>query len=101
MSASSVSATIIGLQWTPPFDPDDEVIGYGVIYQLIQSSFPIETPRPPHTVPTESTDTKYTIKSLLANSVYRIVVFAVFDEGTGPISEEITVTTTTEGEIMT
>ena len=98
VAADGVTSTVIPLQWTAPFDPDNEIIGYGVTYQLIQTSWPVEVPRPPVTVASQSTNTKYTIESLLANSVYRIVVFAVFDEGTGPFSEEITVTTEAKGK---
>lgn len=95
--AASVSTTKIILQWESPFDPDSAILGYGITYQLFESVFPIETPRPPVTLVSESTATEYAIKSLLANTKYRIVVFAIFYEGTGPVSEETIVTTNAEG----
>lgn len=95
--ANNVTATSITLEWDPPFNPNDEIIGYGVTYQLAGTFFPIETPRPPVTVAIESTSAMYTLNSLLTNSVYKIVVFAVFEEGTGPVSEEITIATMVEG----
>ncbi len=95
--ASNVSATNIKLHWSPPFNPYDEILDYGIIYQLIDTSFSIETPRPPVTVASQSTIAQYTIGSLLANTVYRIVVFAILEEGTGPLSEEITVSTMAAG----
>ena len=99
VEASSVGATRIDLHWNPPFDPDNVILGYGITYQLLNTSFPIETPRPTVTVASLSTETKYNIQSLLANTVYRIVVFAVFEEGTGPTSEEIIVKTIEQGTL--
>ncbi len=87
------------MQWSPPFDPYNDVVGYGITYQLIETSLPLDTPRPPITIASQSIETTYTIKSLLAGTVYRIVIFAVFDEGTGPISDEITVQTLEKGII--
>ena len=85
------------MKWTSPFDPNSDILGYGITYQIVESILPIETPRPPITVASQSIDTAYTLKSLLAGTTYGIVVFAVFEEGTGPISEEIIVQTPEKG----
>ena len=95
--SASASSSVIKLTWISPFDPYHVIIGYGISYQIIETSFPLETPRPPVTVAVMSNGTLYTLQSLLANSIYRIVVFAIFDEGAGPVSEEITVQTKEEG----
>ena len=97
--ASYVGTTNIYLHWNPPLDPNNVILGYGITYQLLETSFPIETPRPPVTVASLSTETNYSMQFLLANTVYRIVVFAVFEEGTGPTSEETIVKTIEQGTL--
>ena len=94
---TNASATTIELEWTAPFDPYLLITEYGIIYKLIGSSFQVETPRPPITLTTATTETSYTIGSLLANSVYKVILFAIFKEGAGPISKQIIVETKEKG----
>ena len=94
---ASTTSTTIHLQWTAPFDPDSVIKSFAIVYQLISTSFSsITTPRP-KVIITGINDTSHTIESLLVSSTYKISVMAVYEEGNGPKSEELYVTTKESG----
>ena len=97
VTAQDISTASIGLQWEPPFDPEDLIDSYSITYQLINTSLPFSVPRPPVTT-TDVVDTSFTLLPLLESSVYRIVVNAVADNTTSPGSEPIIVSTAEPGK---
>ena len=90
------TATEIHLQWQTPFDPESVIQSFAITYQLIDTVFPITTPRVEVTI-ADITNTTYVVQPLLVSSTYKLVVFAVTTEGTGPASEKIMVTTNEPG----
>ena len=93
---ASTTATEIHLQWQTPFDPESVIQSFAITYQLIDTVFPITTPRPEVTI-ADITNTTYVVQPLLVSSTYKLVIFAVTPEGTGPVSEKIVVTTNEPG----
>ena len=93
---ASTTATEIHLQWQTPFDPESVIQSFAIIYQLIDTVFPITTPRGEVSI-VDITNSTYVVQPLLVSSTYKLVVFAVTAEGTGPTSEEIVVTTSEPG----
>ena len=92
----NVSSTSVLVQWTPPYDPQGLIQRYAITYRLINTSLPIDVPRPPVSTP-EISGTSYTLQSLLESSTYSITVYAVTANGTSPGSQEVQVTTTRPG----
>ena len=81
-----------------PFDPYSQIDSFIVMYQLLNTSLPIETPRTPVIV-SHVSSTTYTITDLLQDSTYKVVVYATTSvDGNSPPSEELIVTTTTTGK---
>ena len=95
--AISSSATSVTLQWLPPYDPEGEVVSYGVTYHLVDSSANITTPRPLVTIPGIN-GTQVTLEPLLQSSTYIAVVYAITNTGVGPGSEQLTLVTTAPGK---
>ena len=90
------SATSVTLQWLPPYDPEGEVVSYGITYHLVDSSANISTPRPPVTI-SDIYETQITLEPLLQSSEYNAVVYAITSIGVGPGSE-LTLVTTAPGK---
>ena len=92
VAVTNVTATSALVNWVPPFDPENLIIGYVITYRLISTSLPLETPRPPVTT-ANIVGTSFTLRPLLESSEYRLMAYAVTLNGTSPGSEEIEVQT--------
>ena len=93
----SISATSVTLQWLPPYDPEGEVISYGITYHLVESSANITTPRPDVTI-SDIYETQVILEPLLQQSQYLAVIYAITGVGVGPASEQLTLVTTAPGK---
>ena len=93
----SISATSVTLQWLPPYDPEGEVVSYGITYHLVESSANISTPRPDVTI-SDIYETRVTLEPLLQLSKYIAVIYAITGIGVGPASEQLTLVTTSPGK---
>ena len=90
---------MIFTEWISPFDPDLVIASFTLVYQLIEATIDISTPRP--FVKIENiTDTTYILQSLLINSVYSMYVYAVTIDGQGPSSDKLIISTTNEGRLL-
>ena len=83
---ATTTATDIHLQLQTPFHPKSVIQSFAMIYQLIYTVFPISTSHTEMTI-ADITITTCVVQPLLVSSTYKLVLFAVTAEGTGPVTE--------------
>ena len=94
VSVLNTSATWINIMWSPPFDPENVTLGFGLTYQLINSSLLTSTPRPQTAITNIARHlTLLTLQPLLKASQYRIVMYTITAQGTSPASNKLLVST--------
>ena len=98
VSLLNTSTTWVQITWNPPFNPENFTLGFGLTYQLFNSSLLVSTPRPKTTITNiDSYQTTFTLRPLLQGSRYRIVMYTITAQGTSPQSDQLLVTTQHSG----
>ena len=98
VSLLTTSTTWVQITWKPPFNPENFTLGFGLTYQLLNSSLLVSTPRPKTTITNiDSYQTTFTLQPLLQGSQYRIVMYTITAQGTSPQSDQLLVTTQHSG----
>lgn len=91
---ANISTTWIKIVLEPPFDPENLTRSFGLTYQLLNTSHSLSTPRPQVTLANiNKQPPTFTLQPLLQASLYRIVVYAVTEQGISPGSDGLLVAT--------